>query len=161
MYAELIGIITNDSHRPIILPKLKLSQSDSSVDEQWQKNNSLKKEYENLKRQLENLTKDHLSFFETFKGNFKKQEQSIKEISELSNKLEDEIVLIKSRILEKQKKIQILQTQLATQQISLEYRGRQISTNKNYSLSWQLLLFLLLCTFLLISYQKLSERIVY
>lgn len=161
MYAELITIIAKDSQKPIHLPKFKLSQNESSLDETRQKNDSLKKDYENSKRQLENLTKDHLSFFETFQGNFKKQEQSVKEISELSDKLEDEIVLTKSRILEKQKKIQTLQTQLATQKLSLEYRGRQISIYKSYSLSWPLLLSLLLFTFLLISYQKLSQRIVY
>lgn len=161
MYEDFIDVIVKDSKCPGFLNRLSGSVAGDDVVGARNKNAGVKKEYENLKRQLENLTKDHLSFFETFQGNFKKQEQCLKEIKDLSDKIEDEIVATKSRILEKQEKISTLQTRLAEDKLALEYKGRLISTYKNYTLSWPVLFAIFACTFLLISYQNVAERVVY
>lgn len=161
MYEEFIDVVVKDSKCPSFLSKLAGNVPGNDVAELRNKNAGMKKEYENLKKQLENLTKDHLSFFETFQGNFKKQEQCLKEIKELSDKIEDEIVATKSRILEKQEKIEIIQTQLAEDKLSLEYKGKLIAAYKDYTLSWPVLFAIFACTFFFISYQNVADRVVY
>ncbi len=85
-------------------------------------NSRLKQDYESIKNHLQNLTKDHLAFFETFQINFLEQEKALKAISDVTGQLEDEIVKRTSKVIEKQEYIEKLQNDLksSTQILKIE-----------------------------------------
>jgi predicted nuclease with TOPRIM domain len=92
-------------------------------------NSRLKQEYESIKNHLQNLTKNHLAFFETFQINFIEQEKALKAISDVTGQLEDEIVKRTSKVIEKQEYIEKLQNSIksSAQMLKIEEEKREKS----------------------------------
>lgn len=106
-------------------------------------NAKLKEDYDSIKFHLQNLTKDHLVFFETFQMNFLEQEKALKAISDITGQLEDEIVKKTQIIIEKQEYIENLKKSLIKSQKELQASDQNKKKSIQISILMIFLIFIL------------------
>ena len=106
-------------------------------------NAKMKEDYESFKFHLQNLTKDHLVFFETFHMNFLEQEKALKAISDVTGQLEDEIVKRTQVIIEKQEYIENLKASLISSQKELQASDQKKKQSVQISILMIFMIFVL------------------